>query len=142
MVLAHVTPTSVRLLQSADVSWCVVNDAGTTHESRAEPGFAEFEARNKRDVAELAQGAGFAAAQRDIYRKTRAMMNVEGGYPVVQYGMDGPLAVVETVIQANDPHVILHSGGWPKLLRGGLDARLLGEDGFDDVTSLHVRALG
>lgn len=139
MVLAHVSDTQVRLIQSADVAWQVRDSNGVVDESLSEPVFAQFEARNQSDVAGLTRGGGFDAARRDVYRRTRAMANASGGYPVVQYGMTSPLAVEEIVVQSPDPELVLHSDGWPKLAREGLSARLSGgSGGFDDATYLWV----
>lgn len=139
MVLAHVSDTQVRLIQSADVAWQVRDSNGVVDESLSEPVFAQFEARNQSDVAGLTRGGGFDSARRDVYRRTRAMANASGGYPVVQYGMTSPLAVEEIVVQASTPDLVLHSDGWPKLAREGLSARLSGgSGGFDDATYLWV----
>ncbi len=140
MVLAHVTDTQVRLIQSADVTWQVSDETGIVGESSSEPEFAGFEAYNISTVARLDRGSNdFAAARRDIFRATRAKANTEGGYPVVQYGMVIPLAVKETVVQANSPELVLYSDGWPKLEREGLAARLAGDSIFDDATYLRVQ---
>lgn len=139
MVLAHVSNTQVRLIQSADVAWQVRDSTGVVDGALSEPVFAQFEARNQSDVAGLTRGGGFDAARRNVYRRTRAVANASGGYPVVQYGMTSPLAVEEIVVQAPDPELVLHSDGWPKLAREGLGARFSGgSGGFDDATYLWV----
>ena len=140
MVLAHVSDTQVRLIQSADVAWQVRDSTGVVVDGAlSEPVFAQFEVRNQSDVAGLTRGDGFDSARRDVYRRTRAMANASGGYPVVQYGMTSPLAVEEIVVQSPDPELVLHSDGWPKLAREGLGARFAGgSGGFDDATYLWV----
>lgn len=140
MVLAHVTDTQVRLIQSADVAWQVSNDTGVVAESDSEPVFAVFEAYNLDVVKGLAPGTAGDTKRREVFRTTRAKANVAGGYPVVQYGMSSPLAVEETVVRADTPELLLYSDGWPKLSREGLDARLAGgSGGFDDATYLRVQ---
>lgn len=140
MVLAHVSDTQVRLIQSADVAWQVRGSNGVVvDEALSEPVFAQFEARNQSDVAGFTRGDGFDSARRDVLRATRSKANAADGYPVVQYGMTSPLAVEEIVVQAPNPELVLHSDGWPKLAREGLGARLAGgSGGFDDATYLWV----
>lgn len=139
MVLARVSDTQVRLIQSADVAWQVRDSTGVVGESDSEPVFAGFEQYNQSAVAGLVRDNEYEARKRDVFRETRAKANTADGYPVVQYGMPNPLAVEEIVVQATDPELVLHSDGWPKLAREGLGARLAGgSGGFDDATYLWV----
>lgn len=139
MVLAHVSDTQVRLIQSADVAWQVRDSTGVVAESDSEPVFAGFEQHNQSAVAGLARDDEYEARKRGVFRETRAKANAADGYPVVQYGMTSPLAVEEIVVQTPDPELVLHSDGWPKLAREGLGARFAGgSGGFDDATYLWV----
>ena len=137
LVLAHVEDDTVRLIQAADVEWHVIGlDGGAG--SVSEPVFLQAMERTEQDIAALDHDT--PAARRDVYRGVRATMNSTGGYPVVQYGMSRPLEVGEVVVHADAAEVIMHSDGWPKLVREGLGTRLLGTGGFDDATFLHVAA--
>lgn len=140
MVLAHVSDTQVRLIQSADVAWQVRDSTGVVVDGAlSEPVFAEFEQHNLSTVAGLARDDKYEARKRDVFRETRAKANAADGYPVVQYGMTSPLAVEEIVVRAPDLELVLHSDGWPKLAREGLGARFSGgSGGFDDATYLWV----
>lgn len=140
VTLAHITSQRVRLVQAADVSWRVTDDAGRVHQRASEPVFARVSARTSGEVSSADPWGTDPGARRAVYRETRSTMNTPGGYPVVQYGMSRPVALDEVVVDAEFPEVVLFSDGWPILRRKGFDRRLHASDGFDDATYLRVRA--